>query len=121
MKPQPTEETIAQRRALLEIEWHFEMQVEQFAREKLKPITCYLCPICEEKHRDQFDASQCCPVRTEKDRAYECPTCNELYDTAAEAYLCCDDNQAEIPPDDGLRYLIEHAQLEKQGQTRLFQ
>lgn len=120
MNPQPTEEIIAQRRALLETEWHFEIGVEKFIRDTIEPVTCYICPFCDKKHHDEYEAENCCPRDIEQDRAYPCPTCEELHDSAAEAYLCCDDNQTAIPLDEGLRYQANHIQLEQRGQTRLF-
>ena len=120
MKHQPTEDTITERRALLETEWHFQACVEKFAREHMQPVKCYTCPMCDEKHNDYSAAAECCPRTPDEDRCYECPTCSKLYDDAAEAYLCCDENQVELPPDAGLGYQIEHIELERRGQTRLF-
>lgn len=120
MKPEPTEQTIAERRTLLETEWHLELGIEKFVRDTIKSVTCYLCPVCDKKYHYEYEAENCCQRDIDQDRAYQCPTCEELHDSAAEAYFCCDDNQTAIPLDEGLRYQMDHIQLEKRGQTRLF-
>lgn len=120
MQANQPEATTAERRQLLETEWHFQTCVEQFAREHLKPVKCYVCPICDDKHSDYDDAAHCCPREPDEDRCYECPTCSKLHEEAAEAYLCCEENQNELPPNEGLKYQIEHKALEAFGQTRLF-
>lgn len=109
-----------QRRQLFETEWFFQTCVEAFAREHLETVKYYICPVCEVKHGCYNAAAECCPREPDEDRGYECPNCSELYDGAADAYLCCAENQTELPPSEGLRYQIEHNELEARGQTRLF-
>ena len=109
-----------QSRQLFETEWYFQYCVEAFARELLKTVKCYICPVCEEKHGCYNAAAECCPREPDEAHCYECPNCSKLYDKAADAYLCCEENQTELPPSEGLLYQIEHNALEAFGQTRLF-
>ena len=57
---------------------------------KIKKIKAYQCNSCEELHRDEQGALECCPGIEEVD-GYECPECTEMFDNEDDAKECCEE------------------------------
>ncbi len=47
----------------------------------------YVCPVCEDRHKTEHRAEECCPRTVEC--YYECNRCEAEHDTASEAEACC--------------------------------
>ena len=79
------------------------------------PIEKWQCGECGDIHDDEDDASECCkPVIRE---VYVCPICNEKHGDREEAMECIAKCETE---DNTKTYMASKAELERQGQERLF-
>jgi len=77
------------------------------------PDSCYKwrCEECKELHDDEDDARDCC--RPSIREVFVCPVCASVCDDEDDALDCCQFDDSEPPR-------VSAAELERQGQTRLF-
>ena len=79
------------------------------------PIEKWQCGECGELHSDEYDAKECCrPVIRE---VYICPICSEKHGEHDAALECIAKCETE---DTTSAYMASKAELERQGQERLF-
>lgn len=81
----------------------------------MKPLEKWECGECGELHDDDDEARDCCRPRIYE--VYQCPVCYESHSDIDKAISCIDEHKES---GDARLYMAEKAELEKQGQTRLF-
>ena len=67
---------------------------EKKKRKSARYVSAYACPVCDDLHRWEDDAENCCQAGAEKEPSADeyktlCPVCGSENDSAAEASDCC--------------------------------
>jgi hypothetical protein len=62
-------------------------------RERRKLYLRYICPSCDEAHRNEYDAEHCCTPSV--DSAYVCPECEAQFDDV-DTCMSCEESHRTI-------------------------
>lgn len=87
---------------------------------EIEKVRVYFCPVCEEMCDTKSEAMEHCEYDIESADAYVCPTCENKHELKHDALVCCPENAVIQGLEAGMMYQIQHEQLERAGQERMF-